>query len=195
MQEKELIEGLRKGDEVAYKTLYKLHYRVLCAFAYTYANDSFIAESIVSDVIFNIWEKHETLEINQSLRAYLMKAVKNSCINYLDHCSRQENMKQSLSDKMKKQQSIFHEHENYPLCSLLEKELETKIEQSSAKLPELTREIFHLSRDEKLKYEEIARQKNITSDIVKYHIRIALSKLRGDLKEYLPALLPFLLFS
>ena len=78
MQEKELIEGLRKGDEVAYKTLYKLHYRVLCAFAYTYANDSFIAESIVSDVIFNIWEKHETLEINPSLRAYLMKAVKNS---------------------------------------------------------------------------------------------------------------------
>lgn len=194
MQEEELIEGLRNGDEVAYKTLYKLHYRVLCAFAYTYANDSFIAESIVSDVIFNIWEKHETLEINQSLRAYLMKAVKNSCINYLDHCLRQENLKQSLSDKMKKQQSIFHEHENYPLCSLLEKELETKIELSLGELPELTREIFHLSRDEKLKYEEIARQKNITSDIVKYHIRIALSKLRGDLKDYLPALLPFLLF-
>lgn len=195
MQEKELIKGLRNGDEIAYKTLYQLHYRVLCAFAYTYANDSFIAESIVSDVIFNIWERREALMINQSLRAYLMKAVKNACINYLDHCSRQENLKQSWSAKMEQQQSAFHERENYPLCSLLEKELEAKIEESLGELPELTREIFHLSRYEKLKYEEIAQQKNITTDIVKYHIRIALSKLRGDLKDYLPALLSFLLFS
>lgn len=51
MQEKELIDGLKQGDELAYKTLYRLHYRVLCAFAYTYVNDSFIAESLVSDVI------------------------------------------------------------------------------------------------------------------------------------------------
>lgn len=194
MQENELIEGLKRGDETAYKTLYKHHYRVLCAFAYTYANDSFIAETIVSDVIFNIWEKHEAIVINQSLRAYLMKAVKNACINYLDHCSRQENLKQSLSARMEQQQASYREQENYPLCTLLEKELEAKIEQSLGELPELTREIFHLSRNEKLKYEEIARQKNITSDIVKYHIRIALSKLRDDLKEYLPALLPILLF-
>ena len=46
MQEKELIDGLKQGDELAYKTLYRLHYRVLCAFAYTYVNDSFIAESL-----------------------------------------------------------------------------------------------------------------------------------------------------
>ena len=115
MQEKELIDGLKQGDELAYKTLYRLHYRVLCAFAYTYVNDSFIAESLVSDVIFNIWEKREVLEISQSLRAYLMKAVKNASINYLDHCLRQENMKQSLSVKMEKQQLSYHEQDN-ALC-------------------------------------------------------------------------------
>ena len=194
MQEKELIDGLKQGDELAYKTLYRLHYRVLCAFAYTYVNDSFIAESLVSDVIFNIWEKREVLEISQSLRAYLMKAVKNASINYLGHCLRQENMKQSLSVKMEKQQLSYHEQDNYPLCSLLEKELENRIEQSLGELPQLTREIFHLSRNEKMKYEEIAREKNITIDIVKYHIRIALGKLKSDLKDYLPFLLPFFLF-
>lgn len=192
-QNENLIKGLRHGDEMAYKMLYKLHYKVLCAFAYTYVSDSFIAESLVSDVIFNLWEKRETLEINQSLRAYLMKSVRNACINYLDHCSRQENMKQSLSSRLEHHQSAFYEHEYYPLSSLLEKELEDKIERSLGELPELTREIFHLSRGEKMKYEEIARQKNITPDVVKYHIRNALSKLRADLKDYLPFILPFLL--
>lgn len=195
MTEGELLDGLKCGDGEAYKELYKLHYKVLCAFAYTYVNDSFIAESLVSDVIFNLWEKHEMLNITQSLRAYLMKSVRNSCINYLDHCSRQSNMIQSYSTKLVEQQMLYHEQDNYPLCSLLERELEEKIENALASLPALTREIFQLSRNEKFKYEEIACQKNITVDIVKYHIRLALCKLKDELKEYLPFLLPLFLFS
>ena len=194
MQEKELIEALKQGKDSAYKALYKLHHRVLCAFAYTYVNDSFIAESLVSDVILSIWEKREAIDITQSLRAYLMKAVKNTCINYLDHCLRREGMKQSLSAKMEEQQLSYHEQDNYPLCSLLEKELESRIEHSLGELPQLTRDIFYMSRTEKLKYQEIALEKGITTDIVKYHIRIALTKLKGDLKDYLPSLLPFLIF-
>ena len=194
MQEKDLVKELKQGEENAYKALYKLHYKVLCAFAYTYVNDSFIAESLVSDVILNIWEKRESIDINQSLRAYLMKAVKNTCINYLDQCLRREGMKQSLSAKMEKQQLSYHEQDNYPLCSLLEKELEFRIERSLGELPQLTREIFYMSRTEKLKYQEIALEKEVTTDIVKYHIRIALTKLKGDLKDYLPFLSPFLLF-
>lgn len=194
MQEKDLIQKLKQGEETAYKTLYKLHYKVLCAFAYTYVNDSFIAESLVSDVIIHIWEKHESININQSLRAYLMKAVKNTCVNYLDYCSRCEGMKQSLSEKMEKQQLSYHEQDNYPLCSLLEKELESLIEISLSNLPQITSEIFYMSRTKKLKYQEIAVIKNITTDIVKYHIRIALSKLKTDLNDYLLFLFLFLSF-
>jgi RNA polymerase sigma-70 factor (ECF subfamily) len=194
MQERDLIKKLKQGDEAAYKVLYRHHYKVLCAFAYTYVNDSFTAESLVSDVIVHVWEKRESIDVNQSLRAYLMKAVKNTCINYLDHCLRNEGMKQSLSAKMEKQQLSYHEQDNYPLCSLLEKELESRIELSLGELSQLTREIFYMSRTEKLKYQEIAQEKGLTTDIVKYHIGIALTKLKGDLKDYLPLLSPFLLF-
>ncbi|WP_102407748.1 RNA polymerase sigma-70 factor [Parabacteroides bouchesdurhonensis] len=182
--EQEIINGLRRGDETAYRQLYKFHYKVLCAFAYSYVNNSFIAETLVSDVIFNLWENHESLTINQSLRAYLMKAVKNTCINYLDHCYRHNNLMQNLSDKIKGQQRAYYEQDNYPLCILLEKELENEIEQSINSLPALTQEIFWMSRNERMKYEEIARQKNLTIDIVKYHIRLVLNKLRTDLKNY-----------
>ncbi len=72
------------------------------------------------------------------------------------------------------------------MSSLLEKELEGKIMQSVSSLPEFTREIFEMSRHDGLKYEEIAARKNITIDIVKYHIRLSLNQLRHDLRDYLP---------
>ena len=181
MHDENLIEGLRLGDEQAYKSLYKLHYKVLCAFAYTYVKDYFVAETLVSDIIFNIWEKRDSLIINQSLRAYLMK-------------ERQNNLRQSVSQQMEKREESFHEQDYYPMSSLLEKELEGKIMQSVSSLPEFTREIFEMSRHDGLKYEEIAARKNITIDIVKYHIRLSLNQLRHDLRDYLPFWLTLFLF-
>lgn len=193
-QEKDLVEGLHAGDEKAYKYLYQSHYRVLCAFAYSYVNDYFIAETLVSDVIYAIWNKREELCIVQSLRAYLMKAVKNSCLNHLEYCMRQDILRQNVGEQMELQQQSFYEQDNYPLCSILEKELEDKISKIVNSLPELTRDIFLLSRIEKLKYEEIARKKEITIDIVKYHIRLAISELKNGLKDYLTVLMLLHLF-
>lgn len=194
LYDENLIKGLRLGEDAAYKALYKQHYKVLCAFAYTYVNDSFVAESLVSDIIFNIWEKRELLSINQSLRAYLMKAVKNSSINYLNHLERQNTLKHTVSMFMERRQASFHEQDYYPMCSLLEKELEDKIMLSVNSLPELTRVIYQMSRHDGMKYEEIARAKNLTVDIVKYHMRLSLNQLRRDLKDYLPFWLIMFLF-
>lgn len=195
IQESELVAGLRAGDEKAYKLLYKYHYRVLCAFAYGYINDSFVAETLVSDVIYAVWENREDFFISQSLRAYLMRAVRNRCINHLTFCMRQEGLKQKLGERVGRQQQSFQEQADYPLCALLEKELEEKITASVNAMPQLTREIFLLSRNEKLKYEEIARNKHLTVDVVKYHIRLSLSKLRDDLSDYLVCLALLFLFS
>lgn len=62
-----LISGLRLGDDESYKELYKYHYKSLCMIVYGFVTDYFVAETIVSDVFFSIWENRETLQINQSL--------------------------------------------------------------------------------------------------------------------------------
>lgn len=193
--EKDWVEGLRAGDENAYRYLYQRHYKVLCAFAYSYVNDYFVAETLVSDVIFAIWNNREEIRIIQSLRAYLMRAVKNSCINHLEYCARQDVLRQNVGKQMELRQQSFDEQDNYPLCSILERELEEKITRSIDSLSDLTREIFRLSRFEKVKYEEIACAKGITIDVVKYHIRLAIKKLKEDLKDYLPLWMILHLFS
>ena len=74
--ESEILAGLKYGDEKAYMYLYEYHYKVLCAVAYEYVKDFFVAEMIVSDIIYSLWLNKEVLEIDQSLRGYLIKSVK-----------------------------------------------------------------------------------------------------------------------
>ena len=81
--------------------------------------------------------------------------------------------------------------DQYPLATLLEKELEQEIANSIDKLPKECKQVFEMSRFEDLKYQEIADKLNISVNTVKYHIKNALSKLSHDLSKYLITLFLF----
>ena len=81
--ERIIIEQLKRGNEEAYKYLYRHHYALLCHIAREYVGDDFLAETLVGDVVFHLWEVHETLDIQVSLRSYLVRAVRNHCMDYL----------------------------------------------------------------------------------------------------------------
>ena len=71
-----------------------------------------------------------------------------------------------------------------PLTSLLERELEEKIEEAIRNLPKETRAVFTKSRFEHKKNEEIAEELGISVNTVKYHMKRALSILHNDLGKY-----------
>ena len=79
-----IVEQLKIGNEDAYQYIYDRHYALLCHVASGYVKDQFLAETIVGDTIFHLWEIRETLEISVSIRSYLVRAVRNRCINYLN---------------------------------------------------------------------------------------------------------------
>lgn len=184
-----IVEQLKEGKERAYKFLYDQHYQVLCHVAAQYVKDDFLAETIVGDVIFHLWEVRESLEITTSIRSYLMTCVRNRCLDYL---------KSQYSQKEQKGLQDFPvlnyiKGDDYPLGRLLEQELEGEIRKAISRLPEECREVFHLSRFEEKKYEEIAVELGISVNTVKYHIKRALSLLREDLGKYLAAAILLLL--
>jgi RNA polymerase sigma-70 factor (ECF subfamily) len=75
-------------------------------------------------------------------------------------------------------------------------ELEQHLQRALSKLPEKCRAIFHLSRFEELKYQEIASQLEISIKTVETHMGKALRILRKEMKEFLPiiALMLFNMF-
>ena len=179
-----IIKQLKDGNEKAYKYLYDHHYVVLCHIANQYINDHFLAESIVSDVIFHLWEVRESLDISISIRSYLIRSVRNRCLNYLNTKSERQEIPFSClySDKNFDLNSFFSEE--HPLGSLLERELENKIQDAIQNLPDDCKRVFMKSRFEGKKYEEIAKELDFSVNTVKYHMKKALSILHKNLSDY-----------
>ena len=181
-----IIEGLKQGKEEAYRYLYEHHYVALCHVAKEYVGDEALAEHLVGDVIFHLWEVRETLDIR-----YLVRAVRNRCLDYLDSRKQKHEVTFSELEGDESLGELYILADDYPLGILLEKELEHKIRQAIGRLPEECRRVFLKSRFEEKKYEEIARELGISINTVKYHIKNALSLLCKELGEYL---LPCLVF-
>lgn len=188
-KEVDIILLLQKGDNAGYKYLFEHYYPLLCTVAYEFLKDDFLAETIVDDLIFHLWERREALHITTSLRGYLVRAVRNRCINYLQLERERREVTFSSINMDEKNTLLYSESLEYPMASLLENELEGKIIQSIRKLPDECRRVFELSRFEEKRYDEIALQLGISVNTVKYHIKNALKHLYEDLEKYLHAFL------
>lgn len=180
-----LVQQLKNGVDAAYKYLYDQHYQILCHVAAQYVKDDFLAETIVGDVIFHLWEVRETIEINTSVRSYLMTCVRNRCIDYLKSQYHKREVAHSDTGLRDFPVLQYVKDDDYPLGKLLEKELEDEIMNAINRLPDECRRVFNMSRFENRKYEEIAQELKISVNTVKYHIKHALALLHEDLGKYL----------
>lgn len=181
---KNAVVHLKAGNEEFFRFIYEAYYVSLCRFARGYLTDPYLSESIVEDVIYNLWINRENIEIKSSLKSYLFKSVSNRCINYLELEFVKREVTYSYQD-ISILNNLWAVDDNDPLEELLDDELGQKIHEAINKLPPETKQVFNLSRFEGKKYEEIALIMNISINTVKYHIKSAMSKLKEYLKDYL----------
>lgn len=135
-----------------------------------YVKDDFTAETIVGNVIVHLWKKRDILEINSSLRAYMVQSVRNRCLNYLQlEYVRREVRFPNQPDEKGEIDYLALTDETYPLGTLLEKELEQEISNAIERLPNECRMVFRMSRFEELSNQDIAQQLNISVNTVKYN--------------------------
>jgi len=175
-KEKDLFERIKKSDEKAFEMLFHQYYGHLCSFATKIIHDDDSAEEIVQDLFVKFWEKREQISIETSLKDYLFRSVKNLCLNFIQHNKTKIHHAQIVLSEV---ESIFSDDDNYP-----EMDLAFKIEESINSLPEKRKEIFRLSRQDGLKYHEIAEKLNISIKTVETQMSLAIKTLREKLRKY-----------
>lgn len=193
--ERLIVQKLRKGDQDAYRYVYDRHYVVLCQFANELIGDAFLAETIVGDTIFHVWEIHESLDIHTSLRCYLMRAVRNRCYNYISSERERKEIRLSKMESDPLSFDMIAQTDEHPLGLLLERELEKEIQKSIDSLGDECKRVFRKSRFDHKKNEEIALELGISVNTVKYHIKMALARLHQDLRKYLLLLISLFLMN
>lgn len=168
----QLFHRVRRGDDTAFETIFRKQYHGLCAYSNRLVMNPQLAEEIVDDVFLNLWKNREKIEISTSFRAYLITSVRNRSMD----CLRQS--------KHEKRKSLLEHAENLPCRqsiayeTMMLEELHHRIHAAVRILPTQCRIIFQMSREEDLKYKDIARKLNISIKTVDTQIGRALRHLR-----------------
>ena len=174
---------LKKGDKVAYETLFRLYYSKLIHIAKSYLVYQEDAEEVVQEVFLKLWEQKEKLETVKNINAYLYAMTKYSCLDKLKH----EKVKRKyIENDLKAKANIQYGFIKDEAASLLiENELQQKIIQSIDLLPEKCKQVFIKSRMEGLKHQEIANELGISHRTVDAHISKAIRHMKLHLKDFL----------
>ena len=170
-----LLIDIQSGNAGAFEEVFNEYYSSLCRYALKYVDDPDESEEIVQNTFVKFWNKRESIRITGSLKSYLYQAVKNESLNQLKHLKVVKSYEGSQQNKYQSDESD----------TLVAKELQNKIDGSLAKLPAERKKIFLMSRNEGLKYREIADKLGISIKTVENQMGKALKYFRYELVDYL----------
>lgn len=177
-----LIEQLTAQNESAFEKVFKRYYKAMHAYAYTMVKNEDVADDMVQQVFYRMWNSAERVNIQSSIAAYLYRAVNNESLNYIKH--------QKIVVAHQKETAPYMKSERDTAAGkIMNKELEQKLRQALNALPEQCRTVFQLSRFENLKYQEIAEQLGISIKTVENQMGKALKIMRVQLIDLLPFIL------
>jgi len=168
LKEETIWRNIRQKDAGTFERYYKANYKSFFLMACKYLRDPAQASEIVNDVLLKIWEDGDSLRIETSLKSYIYKAIINRSINVLKKNKRELSHLADLNNIPE---------EGYELRQIEENELMVKLYAAIDQLPDKCRQVFEMSRFEKLKQQEIADKLGISVKTVKNHITIALKQL------------------
>ena len=174
MDRGKLIQG-GLNNVVSFEKFFKENYHLACLVALRYLNDEQEAEDIVQETFLYLWEKRAQIKIHQDLKQYVLRAVKNRCINYINR------QKQLLQISEKEIDISLNENPN---DNYSQEELAMQISKSIEELPPQCKKIFMLAYLENLTYNEIAETLQLSKNTIKTQMGIAYKYLREKLKRY-----------
>lgn len=168
-----LIGKIRKGDVVAFETLFRKFYSPLVLYSTGITGSSGIAEDIIQELFYSIWKNRERLEIVISVKSYLYRSVRNNSLSYLHK-----------RDKPRNADTFEQPYTHNPESETEGNELKEIITRSISSMPQRRAEIFLMHRFRNLKYKEIAQQLSLSVKTVELEMSRALKTLEKEIELY-----------
>jgi len=165
------INGLSKRDNKIFELLFEKYHAPMFRFAETFVFRSEIAEDIVQEVFIKLWESPE-IKIEKSLKSYLFLMVRNRCIDFLRAIQVEDKRKKKLLEAQ-----ILSDTTDLEFDEVTSEIIKRTINE----LPEQCRQVYNLAVYEDLKYNEIAKELDISVSAVKVQMFRARKYLRENL--------------
>jgi len=172
-----ILKQLKKGDIKVFESLFHSFHPGMLLYSISILKNKSLAEEVVQDVFYNIWKNRDEFVIKTSWRSYLYKSVYNNSLMVLR--KREQNL------RLEEEVLINLPGEEIDPSAVIDiRDLNTAITKTLDALPERTRKIFSMSRNEGMKYKEIASLLSISIKTVEANMGKALRAFRLSLKDY-----------
>ncbi|QEH39447.1 RNA polymerase sigma factor [Chitinophaga sp. XS-30] len=166
---------LTEEAKEAFSTVFRTHYKLLCAHAYTLLQDEQAAKDAVQQAFMLCMQRHADIH---SIASYLHKAVYHNCLKMIELRKRQSST--YLDDALANKESVYPDQDLLAGQDFSKvRQLETALEQ----LPRQCKEAMRLVYIERRKYNEAADIMGISKNSIKTHLRKGISSLRLLLKS------------
>lgn len=174
MDERQLIELLKEGDPISFEILFQQYYVRFHNFVRNLIKDTQAAEDIVQNVFMKVWINRAQLRSDQSIHNWIYVLTKHEVLNHI----RDRKIYLQVEKLLIPDSSQFSAVEDM----LQIRELDSRVREFVASMPEQRRRVFMMSRYRGLGNKEIAQMLGLSVRTVDRHINLALTSLR---KEFL----------
>jgi len=178
LSDQELLERLRSGSRTAFDGIFRTYYSRLVMVAQGIVGERAVAEEVAQDVMLELWRRRESLQLESTLAAYLHRSARNRALNHVRH-----------EKVVRRAEPFMAESAGRPAgadAAARQAELAVAVRAAIAELPPRCREVFELSREQGLRYAEIAEVMEISVKTVEAQMAKALRVLRERLANWLP---------
>jgi RNA polymerase sigma-70 factor (family 1) len=182
--EASLLLQVAEGDQKAFAALFHAYHHRLGIYLYQLTSSRTFAEEQIQEIFCKVWEKRAQLPGIENFQYWLFTVARNHALNALR--------------KMVKERAEQLNWEKQQLHLPQEAELTTEdrlqlLHQAISQLPPQQKKVFILSRYQRRKYVEIAKELNLSRETVKSYLQIATSSIRKYVSTHLPLFLMILL--
>ena len=174
MDERALIEAVKRGDIKAFESIVDRHSRRLFSLIYRFVHNHEDTEDLMQVVWMNLYRNIARFKGNCSIYTYLYRIGVNASINWI----RKRRTKELISRLVP-----FIKQPDDPLTqSIKDEELRT-LERGIDGLPARQKAVFILRREQDLSFAQIGEIENITENNAKVNYPQALLNLKKFLKK------------
>src|SRR5689334_1150224 len=155
-----LMLRVKQGDTAAFTELVEKYKQPIMNLAYRTVRDMTEAEDLAQTVFVQVYKSASRYKSTAKFSTWLFTIARNLCLNEIRRRTRHpaEPLDAPYPEQEDQPLRQFEDQKTFsPPQSLLHGELELKIEQALAELPENQRTAIVLCRQDELSYEDIAR--------------------------------------
>ncbi len=182
-----LMMRVKAGDLAAFAELADKYKQPIINLAYRMLRDASEAEDLAQAVFLQVYKSAARYHAASKFSTWLFTIARNLCLNEIRRRSRHP--AESIDAPRTEGEGQAPQHEDHRTVSaperLLQGELEQKIEEAIADLPEAQRTALLLCQQDELSYDDISEVLNCSLSATKSLIHRARETLKQRLKPYL----------